>query len=314
VVIFIKGGFFFFNMSTNKHYYHERREPAKGRGITVGRIGLVGLIGTIGLAFFIRSQNYLPKSYAAAQVKDSLGIEMPAPKKSAPQKTSLAKLRTQKISSKPADTQPHLQSTVEYDSLISNIQENAQNIEPSNMTGYLNQSLEQILKQWEGTRWGMYGDALKPKSGRIACGYLGIRAMEGLGYKYNPDDLGWQTVAQESTAWLTASNIIKASCSQVDEFRGRKAFNKVKKYLETQQDGFYMVGLDTHFGFLQKNKNELYFIHSSEKPHGKVVKEKSDEVWSLKYSNNYVIGKLFTEDTLQQYFQKEKKSYNLVVR
>ena len=197
-------------------------------------------------------------------------------------------------------------ATSDYKSLVDMLSENSKNIQPQNYKQYLESSLERILEHWYGTRWSMNGAATQPRKGSVGCDYLVIRALEGLGYNFDKYELGWETITQNPTSWLASENIVKASSSQTREFWGM-SYKNLKRYINTQGDGIYVVGTDTHVGFLQKKGNNYYFMHSSQRPHGKVVKENADKVSTLRDSNVYVIGKLFTPDSYGDFFQEKHK-------
>jgi hypothetical protein len=193
-----------------------------------------------------------------------------------------------------------------YDSLVERIRNDAGSIEPPDYKNYLESSLEKVLDQWYGTRWSMNGATRQPRKGSVGCDYLVIRALEGLGYNFDLDKLGFDTITDRQTTWLASENIVKASSTQVKEL-WNTSYKNLKRYINTQGDGIYVIGTDTHVGFLQKKGDELYFMHSSQRPHGKVVKEKAEKVSTLRDSNVYVIGKLFTPDTYDSFFQKKYK-------
>jgi hypothetical protein len=208
--------------------------------------------------------------------------------------------------SNPAYLQSEPQSITNYNSLVERIRGDAGSIDPPNYKDYLESSLEKVLDQWYGTRWSMNGATRQPRKGSVGCDYLVIRALEGLGYNFDLDKLGFDTIADRQTTWLASKNIVKASSTQVKEL-WNTSYKNLKRYINTQGDGIYVVGTDTHVGFLRKKGDELKFMHSSQRPHGKVVKENADKVSTLRDSNVYVIGKLFTPDTYDSFFQKKYK-------
>jgi hypothetical protein len=213
---------------------------------------------------------------------------------------------TPRVSGIPREEAYKPRITTNYDSLIDKIRDDASNIEPPNYKNYLESSLEKILDQWYGTRWSMDGASKQPRKGSVGCNYLVIRALEGLGYNFDLDDLGYGTITRRKTEWLSAERIVKASSTQIKEL-WNTSYKNLKRYINTQGDGIYVVGTDTHVGFLQKKGNDYYFMHSSQRPHGKVVKEKADKVSTLRDSNVYVVGKLFTPDTYDSFFQDKYK-------
>ncbi len=274
----------------NSRRYNKKSDEKKG--LTIGHLGVTGLACATGLAAFLRPYN-ISNSYVAEQFKNTPSITRP--------------VQTQ--ASKPVQpiiTQYNKPSTTDYNTLVEKIREDASNIQPANYKNYLESSLERVLEQWYGTKWSMNGASQQPRKGSVGCDYLVIRALEALGYNFDKHELGWETITQNPTNWLASENIVKAASSQVREFWGM-SYKNLKRYLNIQGNGIYALGTDTHVGFLQKKGNDLYFYHSSQRPHGKVVKEKADNVSTLKHSNVYVIGKLFTPDMYDRYFQKEPK-------
>ena len=284
-------------MTRRYDYRRYNKNTYEKKGLTIGHIVASGLAGTTLFAFAMRGCNSL-NSNTANQLKNTPGIES----------------KVQSMAQKPV--QPSIApynepGTTDYDSLVERIRDNANKIQPANYKNYIESSLERVLEQWYGTKWDMNGATMRPGAKKqVGCDYLVIRALEALGYNFDLDKLGWDSIADKPTSWLASEKIVKASSSNAQEFWGM-SYKKFKKYLEKQEDGFYVVGLDKHVGFLHKKKSELYFIHSSENPYGKVVKQKADDVSSLRHSNVYVIGKLFTDDKLGDFFQRQYKPINI---
>jgi len=62
--------------------------------------------------------------------------------------------------------------------------------------------------------------------------------------------------------------------------------------------GLYVVGLDSHAGFIVHAGSEIYFVHCSSAPPGCVVREKAGRSQVLAASRYRVLGKLTDDDDL----------------
>ena len=139
---------------------------------------------------------------------------------------------------------------------------------------------DSLFNYWEGTKWDYNGITERPREGKIACGYFVSTSLQDLGYNLN----------RRKMAQQASSKIVNAFCSQIKRFSGNdlKAF---QNYLEESEDGMFILGLDKHVGFISKEGNEFYFIHSGI-PF--VRKEHVVDASSVMKSNVHYIGRLFS--------------------
>mgnify|MGYP006200027111 CR=1 FL=1 len=72
-------------------------------------------------------------------------------------------------------------------------------------------------------------------------------------------------------------------------------------------DDLYILGLDSHVGFLLKENNEVYFIHSNYFGSSVVTREVANESEALKSSETYYLGAVLSNDkVIRKWLSKEK--------
>lgn len=146
---------------------------------------------------------------------------------------------------------------------------------------------DSIYPYWYGTTWDFNGTTRQPKKGKIACGYFVTTTLEDCGF-YLP---------RVKLAQQAASVIIRSLCTK----KSIKTFNKLtqlKAHMDRQPEGIYILGLDTHVGFLWNTKKELYFVHASYSGNRQVSKENWDESTVMQKSKLFVVGDLLGNKTL----------------
>jgi hypothetical protein len=140
-----------------------------------------------------------------------------------------------------------------------------------------------LFPYWFGTSYDFYGTTQVPGQGEIACGYFVTTILEDMG-------VGLDRVALAKAA---SEKMIKAL---VDEKHIRRYSNQSLKRLlsDVRADGggIYIVGLDTHTGFLVHDGKESYFIHASGRYPWQVVEERAEESIALSKSVYRVTGHL----------------------
>jgi len=156
------------------------------------------------------------------------------------------------------------------------------------------QTLENdLLEEWYGTEWDLNGYTEKPRQGKIACGYFVSIVLRDLGFNLNQKTLGQQA----------SERIILSLVKNPDNVKryGGYTIETFKKEVLKQGDGWYILGLDTHVGFVKVSGDNAYMIHASQ---GKtlfksgVKKEKLEESAVVIDSDYRVIGKISAEDAL----------------
>ncbi len=164
---------------------------------------------------------------------------------------------------------------------------------------YLYTTLSDSLFQfWYGTPWDFNGITEIPGEGNIACGYFVTTTLLHAGF-----ELDRVRLAQQA-----ASIIINSLCRKKDVFiftNGRR--DKLKEHLLRQKNSIFILGLDSHVGFLQKQDTSIFMIHSSGFYPWKVVRESFHEAQAITHSNYFMVGDLLAnDDLLLKWIRNEK--------
>jgi hypothetical protein len=160
---------------------------------------------------------------------------------------------------------------------------------------YLNEILSAALfPAWYGTPWSFNGNAQYPLHGSIACGSFVENVLKNVGFQID------HRMSSQPSEY-----IIKNMCDENDIARfsntSIKSFNNdVKK----MGGGIYLVGLDSHVGFLSIRNGNYKFIHS----HGYlfVLSEIPSLSPTLRMSGYRVVGKLFSNKMIEQWLFGKK--------
>ena len=82
---------------------------------------------------------------------------------------------------------------------------------------------------------------------------------------------------------------------------------KIKREIKEKGKGIYIVGLDSHVGFLVYDGRDYYrFVHSSYFDPQCCVSDKLDSFNPFAHSKDRVIGKLFDDEILMKWLMGEK--------
>ena len=142
--------------------------------------------------------------------------------------------------------------------------------------------LEEIHRDWMGTAWTFHGTSQTPRQGSIACGYFVTTTLEQAGVELERVRLAQAASETMILALAESGTIRRYSDASLDTFLER---------LRSQGEGYYLVGLDNHTGFLKVAPDgEIAFIHSG--PGRGVVEESPAEAPELALSRYRVTGKL----------------------
>lgn len=150
-----------------------------------------------------------------------------------------------------------------------------------------------IFTSWYGTTWDFNGITEKPRKGKIACGYFVTTTLKHAGF----------SLPRVKLAQQAASIIIKTLCLK----KSIKTFNKLeqlKAYLDKQPEGIYIVGLDTHVGYLWNTRQALYFVHASYSGNRQVSKELWNASVVLSKSKLFMVGNLLDNVDLMNHWIK----------
>lgn len=121
-----------------------------------------------------------------------------------------------------------------------------------------------LIPYWLGTNYDFYGKTYIPGQGEIACGYLVTTLLEDMGVQLKRNRLA-QLASESMIKELVKEKYIKRYSNQ--------ALGRVISDIEFNGKGLYVIGLDTHTGFLLNDGNNVYFIHASGRRPWQVVEE-----------------------------------------
>jgi hypothetical protein len=142
---------------------------------------------------------------------------------------------------------------------------------------------------WYGTEWDFNGITTQPRSGEIACGYFVTTLVEDAGFK----------IGRVELAQCASQTMINTLCPTVDRkvITGGKV-DKVKEHLLAKDDGIFIIGLDSHTGFVVKKGTELRVVHSNYTMASDGVMSESFDNSSVIQNNGYfVVGDFMNSDS-----------------
>lgn len=141
---------------------------------------------------------------------------------------------------------------------------------------------------WIGTKWDFNGTTQQPQNGAIACGYFVTTVLEDFGIKLKRIFL-----AQQASSVMISKLCLKKSI---------KTFSNIEQlehYLKNRnKQEIYIVGLDYHTGFIIRDGEKNYFLHSNYINREGVIKEEIQKSNALKSSKIIVIGSLSQNEEL----------------
>jgi hypothetical protein len=174
-------------------------------------------------------------------------------------------------------------SVNEYHAACNRIQKKVDSTKEMKKRGAYLQTLvtDTFFHYWEGTPWDFNGTTQCPGKGNIACGYFVTTVLNDAGFDLQRVKLAQMGSEQMITELVDGKNIHRYSRTPIKKF-----LNQVK----TKGDQLYIVGLDSHVGFLSCEKGDCWFIHSSGSAPWCVVKEKAEDCDVLIKSRYRVTG------------------------
>jgi hypothetical protein len=146
-----------------------------------------------------------------------------------------------------------------------------------------------IIEEWKGTSWTFEGHTETPKTGSIACGYFVSTTLRDIGLKLNRYKMAQKKPYDEA---------LQLACGTSIETLKNKSKSDLESYFLTKKaDGIYFVGLDFHVGYILKQKQQVYFIHSNYIESKGVMQENISESKAI-ISHVYHIANLTHNDVL----------------
>lgn len=147
----------------------------------------------------------------------------------------------------------------------------------------LEHTLPEMMRCWLGTPWDFNGTASKPGGGRIACGYFVATVLMDAGFQVDRYQL-----AQQPSGNILRSFLEKDDC----ELSVGKPYEAFANGMEAAAPGIYLIGLDTHVGFLVRSGKDFRMIHASGSRPWCVVDEGREDAHVLQRSNWRMLGNL----------------------
>jgi hypothetical protein len=140
-----------------------------------------------------------------------------------------------------------------------------------------------LIPYWIGTDYDFYGQTYIPGKGEIACGYFVTTLLEDMGVQLDRNGLA-KMASEQMIKELVAPKHIKRYSKQ--------PLKRVLADIKFEGKGVYIVGLDTHTGFIINDGDEIYFAHASGRNPWAVIEETALGSIPLKKSNYRVVGQL----------------------
>lgn len=148
---------------------------------------------------------------------------------------------------------------------------------------------KKVLPAWYGTPWSFNGDAENPWDGTVACGFFVVNVLRNCHFNI-----------QAKMAMQPSENIIK-NLVQSENIRrfSRISIHTLKDRIKQMGDGIYIIGLDTHVGFILNLNGKIRFTHA----HGYlfVLSEYPNFSPTLLRSDYIVLGKLFDDKMIEKW-------------
>ncbi|HEY3447104.1 MAG TPA: hypothetical protein VGK67_12100 [Myxococcales bacterium] len=144
---------------------------------------------------------------------------------------------------------------------------------------------EDLVPAWYGTPWEFYGVSETPGAGTIACGYFVSTVLRDAGLRVERVRL-----AQQASEYIVRSLAPAARILRLKNQSNAQVVEEVRK----QGDGWYVVGLDYHVGFIRIDGEAARFCHSSYLGTKAVVCEAPETAGALA-STLHVVGPAFPD-------------------
>lgn len=182
-----------------------------------------------------------------------------------------------------------------YDQALAQIKRDKAQLKANNASAdscrnYLLHQFENVIfPYWIRTKWDYNGYTNRPGEDKIvACGYFVSTPLKHMGFNWNRFDL----------AKMYSLKIVQNTCSEIKKYTNIKT---VIEYVKRRPNNLYIVGLDSHVGFILKSNNKVWFVHSNY--YGSVGPEKELAIDSpaLNSSYSYHIGAFFNEKNIKKW-------------
>ena len=143
--------------------------------------------------------------------------------------------------------------------------------------------MPEMMRCWLGTPYDFNGTAEKPGGGKVACGYFVSTVIRDAGFRVDRYKLAQQPSENIMLTFLDSDGCL---------LKVGQDFESYAKWVEGMEPGVYLMGLDSHVGFIVNGAEGTRFYHSSGWQKRGVVNEAGNNSGALRHSNWRMIGGL----------------------
>lgn len=165
--------------------------------------------------------------------------------------------------------------------------------------------LNKIIPYWSGTPWSFEGHSSTPQEGTIACGYFVSTTLKHAGLNLNRYKLAQQRPLNEAKSLAINSTVLNIS-----ENTNSQNIDVIRQKVP---EGIHFIGFDeSHVGFIVKDQDDLYLIHSNYLGMKGVELEKIEDSEVFASYNRFYISELSTNKTLLKHWHSGKEIHVFV--
>ena len=143
--------------------------------------------------------------------------------------------------------------------------------------------MPEMMRCWLGTPYDFNGTAEKPGSGKVACGYFVSTVIRDAGFRVDRYKLAQQPSENILRTFMKSDGCL---------LKVGQDFESYAEWVEGMEPGVYLMGLDSHVGFIVNGAEGTRFYHSSGWQKRGVVNEAGNKAGALRHSNWRMIGGL----------------------
>lgn len=159
--------------------------------------------------------------------------------------------------------------------------------------------LQEIIPHWYGTPWAFEGHTETPGQGQIACGYFVSTTLLHTGLNLNRYRLAQQGPADEGSM-LSLGDTVRVT-------RRGNATQALALWRKRLRNGLYFIGLEaTHVGYLLKQGDGLYFIHSNYAAPFEVQLQRAEESVLMGFATFYLADITFNKQLTAYWMSGER--------
>ncbi|WP_298539385.1 hypothetical protein [uncultured Aquimarina sp.] len=151
--------------------------------------------------------------------------------------------------------------------------------------------INRIIPFWEGTEWSFEGHTSIPRKGKIACGYFVSTTLKHTGLNLNRYKLAQQSPVNEAKSLALNTKVIEIAESSIEE--------NILMIHKSLKNGIHFIGFDaSHVGYILKENEELYLIHSNYMDYKGVEIEKIEDSPVFASYNMFYLAEISTNEQL----------------